>query len=66
MRKLDKNLDITRKAAQCGLFLYEVAERLHIADTTFSKWLRRPVADELRQRIFQAIEELERERKMTK
>lgn len=58
MRKLAKNPDITEKAAERGVFYYEVAERMGIADTTFSRWLRKPVAEELREKILKAIDDI--------
>lgn len=62
MRKLAKNPDITEKAAERGVFYYEVAERMGIADTTLSRWLRKPVSNELRQTILKTIDDISNEK----
>jgi predicted XRE-type DNA-binding protein len=51
MRKLKNNLDITKKAAQCGVFYWQIAEYLGIADTTFSRKMRKPLDEATRTKI---------------
>ncbi|HWQ73304.1 MAG TPA: hypothetical protein VN370_13410 [Desulfitobacteriaceae bacterium] len=51
MRKLENNLDITKKAAQCGVFYWQIAEYLGIADTTFSRKMRKPLDEATRTKI---------------
>lgn len=58
MRKLDKNPDITKKAAQCGVFYWQIAMELGVGDATFSRWMRQPLSPELRSRVFEIIDKL--------
>ncbi|MCH5463486.1 hypothetical protein HC026_11995 [Lactobacillus sp. LC28-10] len=37
---------------------WEVAQAVGIADSTFSKWLRKPLTDEQQKRVEKAISEL--------
>ena len=60
MRKLNKNPDITKKAAQYGIFYYQIAAQLGIADTTFSRMMRRKLDDATTTRVLKIIEELAR------
>lgn len=40
---------------------WEVANRIGIADTTLSRWLRTPLNDERKKRVLNAIDELKKE-----
>lgn len=61
MRKLNHNPEITQKAAKCGLFYYEIAEKIGIADTTFSRMMRRKLDQDTTEKVLHAIEELAKE-----
>lgn len=56
-----QNLDIRRAAAAAGVRLWEVAERLGMADSSLSRKLRRELSDEDKARVYAAIAELAKE-----
>lgn len=53
-----KNIDIREAIKNSGFPYWAVAERLGITDSTFSKWLRKELSEEKKQKILGAIEEL--------
>lgn len=55
------NQDIKRAAAGAGVRLWQVAERLGIADCSLSRKLRRELPSEEKKKIFSIIEQLSRE-----
>lgn len=55
------NLDIRRKAAGAGVYLWQIADALGIADATLSRKLRKEFSDEDRERIYHIIDQLARE-----
>ena len=61
MRKLDKNPDITQKAALSGIFYWQIAKRMGIADTTFSRWLRKELDAQTKAQVLSIIKELAKE-----
>ena len=56
------NNDIRLYAKEKGILLWEVADRLHIADTSLSRYLRRELAEDEKEEIFKVIESLATER----
>ena len=52
------NADIRKTAQESGVRLWEVAERLGIADSTFSRKLRHELPDAEKQRIFAIIDDI--------
>lgn len=52
------NLDIKSAAAANGIYLYEIAEALGIADGSFSRKLRRELPDDVKEQIFGIIDDL--------
>ena len=56
-----KNKDIRAAIADAGLRMWQVAEALNIADTTFCRKLRRALSDEDKARVYAAIAELAKE-----
>ena len=54
------NTDIKLKALGSGVPLWKIADRLGIADTSFSRKLRKELPEEEKKRIFEIIEELSR------
>ncbi len=58
-----ENQAIREAARQNNVLLWEIAERLHIADTTFSRKLRRELPDEQREQILSIISDIAAERK---
>ena len=52
------NADIRKTAQESGVRLWEVAERLGIADSTFSRKLRRELPETEKQRIFAIIDDI--------
>lgn len=55
------NQDIKRAAAGSGVRLWQVAERLGIADCSLSRKLRRELPSDEKEKIFSVIEQLSRE-----
>ena len=53
-----KNNDSRVYANQKGVYLWQVAYRLGIVDTTFSRKLRRELPEDQKQKIFKIIDEL--------
>ena len=56
------NEDLKQKAAGAGVRLWEIAEAMGIADATLSRWLRRELTEQQRERFLQVIETIKRER----
>lgn len=52
------NKAIRQKAEKCGVKLWQIAEALGIADTTFSRKLRRELPKAERAKILRIIDEL--------
>lgn len=52
------NNDIKTQARKSGIYLWQVAQRLGITDSTFSRKLRRELPQEEKEKIFDIIEEL--------
>lgn len=61
MRKLDKNPEITEKAAKCGIYYWQIGEFLGMADTTFSRMMRHKLDESTNAKVLHAIEELSKE-----
>ena len=58
------NTDIRKTAQRSGVRLWEVAERLGIADSTFSRKLRHELPDAEKQRIFAIIDDIVRQQNL--
>lgn len=56
------NKDIKVKARKSGVLIWEIADRLGIADTTMSRKLRKELPDNEKQEIFNIIDELAAEK----
>ena len=56
------NKDIKNAAKRAGVFHYEIAEKLGIQDSAFSRKLRRELPIEERDKILEIINELAAER----
>lgn len=54
-------MDIRKKIKESGFTYWLVADRLGIADTTFSRWLRKELPKEKKEMILNAVEELKLE-----
>ena len=52
------NQDIRSKAARAGIRLWEIAARLGMTDSNFSRKLRNELPDEEKQRIFSIIHDI--------
>ncbi len=55
------NADIRRAIAEAGITQWQVAKRLHLQDTNFSRLLRDDLSEDKKKIIFDAIEELKDE-----
>ncbi len=53
-----KNKDIRAYSNQKGIYLWQIAECLGIADTTFSRKLRTELPEEMKTKIFKIIDNL--------
>ncbi len=58
-----ENQAIREAAKQNNVLLWEIAERLHIADGNFSRKLRRELPDEQQKQILGIISDIAAERK---
>lgn len=56
------NRDIRMAAADAGLYLWEVAESLGIADGTLSRKLRNEMSQDEKETVLQAIEKMKKNR----
>ena len=56
--RMTLNNDIKTKAKSKGVHLWEIADKLDIADTTMSRKLRKELPDTEKQRIFAIIDEI--------
>lgn len=54
------NAEIKAKALVSGVKLWEIAERLGIADTSFSRKLRRELSAEEKEKIYAIIDDLKK------
>lgn len=52
------NVEIREAANKAGVFLWQIAERLGITDSNFSRKLRREFAPEEREKILDIINDL--------
>lgn len=55
------NDDIRRTARRNGVFLWQIADKLGIHDSNFSRKLRKELPDKEKERIFQIIDEIVQE-----
>lgn len=53
-----KNMDIREYAKKKGVKLWEIASALHINDGNFSRKLRQELPNEMKQKIFQIIDQI--------
>lgn len=56
MRQLENNKDLRAEIVKRGLFYWQVAARLGISDTTFSRMLRSELSPERKARILEMID----------
>ncbi len=53
-----KNKDIRVYAREKGVYLWQIAESLGIADSNFSRKLRKELPEEIKKKIFKIIDAL--------
>ena len=56
-----KNKDIRQEAQKANVKLWQIAEKLSVTDSTFSKILRKELSTEQKEKIFAIIATLETE-----
>lgn len=56
-----KNIDIREAAANAGVKLWQIADKLGIYDGNFSRRLRKELPEEEKKKIFSIIDELVKE-----
>lgn len=59
---MQRNLDIREAAQNNAVMLWKIADKIGIADSSFSRKLRRELPQGEKQRIFSAIEEIAKEK----
>lgn len=57
------NIEIKASAKQKGVYYYEIAEKIGMLDTAFSRKLRRELPAAEKERIFSLIDEIAAEKK---
>lgn len=62
---MTKNAEVKAKAKKSGVLIWEIADKLGIADTTMSRKLRKELPDSEKQEIFKIIDELAAEKAAT-
>lgn len=55
-----KNEEVKKLIKQSRFFNYEIAEQIGISEVSFSRWFRKELSEEQKQKIINAIEELKR------
>lgn len=55
---MTKNKDIRAEAVKSGVCLWQIAERLNMQDSNFSRLLRRELSEEQKRIIFDIIKEI--------
>lgn len=53
------NEELRHAAEEKGVLLWQIADRLGISDSTFSRWLRHELAPELKEQLLNIINDLE-------
>ena len=54
----ETNRDIRQAAKDANVFHYEIAERLHIQDSAFSRMLRKEIPEDKRNKILAIIQDV--------
>ena len=58
---IKRNNEIRTKARENGVYLYEIAEKLNVAEPTVNRWLRKELSEDLKQKALAAIEQIREE-----
>lgn len=61
MNTNQSNIEIRKMIKEYKLYYWEVADKVGISDTRFTVWLRKPLNDERKKRVLDAINELTKE-----
>ena len=56
-----RNIDIRDKAKQADVKLWEIGEKLGMSESTFSRFLRKEMDQDTKNRIFSIIQELQKD-----
>lgn len=56
------NLDIRQRAEENAVMLWQVADGLGVADATLSRWLRKELPSETKQKVFAIIDRIAKDR----
>ena len=59
---LKQNLDIRQCAEESAVMMWQIAGGLGIADTTLSRWMRQELPSDTKQRIYEIINRIVKER----
>lgn len=55
---MKKNNDIRTIAAENNIYLWEIADKLGVHESTLMRWLRKELSDEVKAKIMLAIKEI--------
>lgn len=58
---IKRNTEIRAAAKSAGVFLYEIAEKIGVSEPTFIRRMRKELSDDMRAKVFAAIEEIKQE-----
>ena len=59
------NHDVRAAIRKAKIYQYQVATQLGVNEVTFIRWLRKPLDNRLRDRVFKAIEKVQAKGAMT-
>lgn len=57
------NVEIRVTAKRCGVYLYELADKLSISEPTMTRLLRKELSESKKQQLLGKIEEISREKR---
>ena len=57
-----ENMDIRTAIMAAGLRNYMIADQMEIQESNFSRMLRRPISEDQRRRVYEAIEHVKSKR----
>jgi len=60
---MKKNIDVSEKARQSGVYLYEIADALGVSEPTFIRWLRKEMPENKKSDVRAAIDIVAEQRK---
>lgn len=56
------NAKILEKAKKAGIYYWQIADRIGVAESTFVRWIRKELPEDKKAEILKVIEELAKEK----